>query len=142
MSHSGHGTLLRFESWPSFGSEPARGVNDFAIDLDLEVEVAARGRARSATEGNHVAAADGLAYLDAGGGEVVVGGFKAIAVIHHYAIAAAVLVPANEGHGAAGSSQDRGSALCREVLATVKIAGAAGNGADPEAERRDCNQLG
>lgn len=61
MSHSGHGTSLRFESLPSFGSEPAAGVNDFAVDLDLEVEVAARGRTRGAAQGNHIAAADRLA---------------------------------------------------------------------------------
>ena len=92
--------------------------------------------------GNHIDAAERPAYRSVGGGEVVVSGSKGIAVIQDYAVAATEVVQANEGHGDAGSSQDRRAALRCEVLATVEVAGAAGDRADPESEGRDCSQLG
>ena len=53
------------ESDPSFGSEPAGGVDDFAVDHHFEMEVAAGGSAGGPAEGHNVAAADLLADLDA-----------------------------------------------------------------------------
>ena len=72
---------------------------------------------------------------DGGGRQVVVRGLQAVAMVHHYAVAAAILVPADERHGAAGSSQNRRAALGHEVLAAVEVTGTAGDGADPESER-------
>lgn len=46
------------------GLEPAHGVDDFAVDLDFEVEVAAGGSARGAAQGNGVSAIHGVADLD------------------------------------------------------------------------------
>ena len=62
-------------------------------------------------------------------------------MVHHNAVAAAVLVPADEGHGAAGGSQDGGAALGHVVLAAVEVTGTAGDGADPVAERGSRGQL-
>lgn len=45
------------------GLEPAHGVDDFAVDLDFEVEVAAGGSARGAAQGNGVSAIHSVADL-------------------------------------------------------------------------------
>ncbi len=66
MSHSDHGVSQECESDPSSWLEPAKRVNDVAVDHHFEVEVAARGGARGAADRNNVAAGDLLADVDGG----------------------------------------------------------------------------
>ena len=56
-----------YESFPSFRLEPAHWIDDFAVDLDLKMEVAARRGAGGAAERHNLAAADRLANLDVEG---------------------------------------------------------------------------
>src|SRR4029453_3782174 len=141
MSHSGHGACHECDRQPSTGSEPAHGIYDFAVDLDLEVEVAAGRCSCGATQRDGIAAADSLPHLDVEGRQVVVRGLEAVAVINHGRVAPAVLMPPGECDLACGCGVNGGSALGHEVLATVEVAGAAGKGADTVAKRRCRDQF-
>src|SRR4029453_15606230 len=105
------------------------------------MEVAACGCAGGPAQRYGLPAADDLAHLDGERGQVVVRGFETVAVIDDHPVPAAVRMPSNEGHLAAGRGMDRGSALRHVVLAAVEFADGARDRANAISEGRGGNEL-
>ena len=112
-----------------------------SVEDGLEVQMAPRRGPCCPHPGDNFVNTDRVALLDGDRLKVVVRGDKPIAVIDFNPVAATPGMPADGPDHARIGCVDPSAACCREVLAPVKFAGRAGNGAGAQPERGRCHEV-